>query len=99
LPKSFVCVGVTAAVSCDFVVPELGCSSFRWPVVLGAPVPEAAVEEHRDLRFGEDQVRSAGYASDRADVNPVTQAQRVRGGSERPLGAGVASSVRAHDRA
>jgi hypothetical protein len=51
--ESIVCVGVAESVVCDLVVPEFGCSTFRGPVVLGASVPEAAVEERRDLDDGE----------------------------------------------
>jgi hypothetical protein len=64
--------------------------------MLGASMPEAAVEEYRDLRLGEDQICGPAYVGDRPDINPIAQAERVHGGSERPLGAGVAPGVRSH---
>ena len=96
LAESFVGVGVAAAVARDLVVPESGCGALGWTVVLGASMPEAAVQEYRDLRLGEDYVSGPAYVGDRPDVNPVAQAESVHGRSERPLGAGVATRVRSH---
>jgi hypothetical protein len=81
LAEPFVGVSVTVAVAGDLVVPESGCGAFGWPVVLGASMPKAAVEEHCDLRLGEDQICGPAYVGDWADVNPIAQAERMNGGS------------------
>ena len=56
--KSIVGVLVTIPVPGDLLLPVLGVSR-SLGVMLGAAVPEAAVEEYRDALLGEDQVCSA----------------------------------------
>jgi hypothetical protein len=62
-------------------------------------VPEATVDEDRDPRLRERNVRSAPETRDRRVVDPEAQAAPVELAPERQLGSGVAASVGASSRA
>jgi len=64
--------------------------------VVGAAVPEAAVDEYRDAGTGEDDVSFAAQASDGPPVFVEPHAVAVEGGSEGHLRLGVPWSVRLH---
>lgn len=71
-------LGVALAVARDLLLPVVGMGLGRRSAVLGAAVPEAAVDEHGDLEACEDDVGPAAQIGERTDVDPVTQPMGVQ---------------------
>jgi hypothetical protein len=77
-----------------------------WPVpavgggpgvaVLGAAVPEAAVDVHRDPGRAEDDVGAAPQAREGLAVHAVAQAPRMQMPAQGELGGGVAGALELH---
>lgn len=92
------CRQVPTAVRFDFLCPVRLVR--RGPrAVVRAPVPEAAVNEHRDATGWEHHIRSHGPRARRPDrkVDSEPKARAMERGPQRALGPAVAPAVRAHD--
>ena len=61
LLKASVGVGIAGDIATDLGGPELSVSP-RWPVMLGAPMPEAAVDKHRHFDPGEHHIGRSAYS-------------------------------------
>ena len=98
-PSSFdeqlVGVGVPLPVASDFVGPERRVGP-RDGVMLGATVPETAVDEHSDLRTREHEVRPSIQSRDRAEVDAISQARSMGCAPDSELRLRVASAVPLH---
>ena len=84
-----------ARIPVDLVGPELRVGRGDG-VVLGAAVPEAPVEEDRDLRRREDEIGGATKPRQRPRRDTVAKTQAVDGRSQRQLGFGVPAAVGTH---
>ena len=71
-------LGVALTVAHDLLLPVVGMGLGRRSAVLGAAVPEAAVDEHRDLEACEDDVGPAAQVGKGAGVDPITQPMGVQ---------------------
>lgn len=95
LGEQAISLKVAFPVTDDLLSPVIGVR-LRHGVVLGAAMPEAAVEEDRDLCPGEHQVSGTADRRKRADGNSVPQAECVGGPSKSEFGPGVTSFVGLH---
>lgn len=95
--KPLVGVLIPATVRLDLLGPEGGVGGGDG-VVCGAPMPEAAIEEHRHPGSGEYEVGAAPDPAQRARRDAVAQAEGVYRGSKRELGLRVSTAVRSHTR-
>lgn len=93
--KEAVRFSVPLAVAAYLLSPERSVR-LRDRVMCGAPVPEAAVDENRDLGAREHEVCTTVQRRNRAEIDPVPKSRCVCSSSDRHLGLGVASSVRLH---
>ena len=71
---------------------------FRLGGVDRAPVPEAAVDEHEELRAREHDVGFASQTLDRGEVDAVAEASSVEFAAQGEFGAGIAASIGSHGR-
>ena len=76
-------------------LPVVGVRDRDRPV-LGAPVPEAPVDENGQAPPGEDDVRPAPLIAPRREIDAVPVAARVQKPADRHLGLGVPAPVRPH---
>ena len=76
-------------------LPVVGVRDRDRPV-LGAPVPEAPVDENGQAPPGEDDVRPAPLIAPRREIDAVPVAARVQEPADRHLGLGVPAPVRPH---
>src|SRR5258708_4927486 len=89
---------VALTVSADLLGPELRVPP-RWPVVVWAAVPVAAVDEDGEAGACEDDIRGAPHGRNWARRDAVPQSQSVEVRAKSQLGSGVAVSVASHCRA
>lgn len=68
LGQSFVGVSIASHVSIELLRPPL-CVSFGRGFVLGAAVPKAAIDEHRNFGGAEDDVGASPHPGQHAPVN------------------------------
>jgi hypothetical protein len=69
---------VACAVGGDLRRPVPDVRSGTWIAMLGAAVPKAPVDVHRDTNPAKDNVRSASQSRDRAPIHPVPQSHSVQ---------------------
>lgn len=94
--QSLVSVAIPVLVGCDLRQPVPAVGAVRAPTVLGAAVPEAAVDEDGHLGAGKDDVGLPSEVRQRASMDPVAKATPVELSAERQLRPGVASGEGAH---
>lgn len=75
--QSEVGVAIPIDVALDLFGPVPAVGSVLTLSVIGAPVPEAAIDEHRHLHLGEDDVGLAAECRDGPAVHEVAQAAPV----------------------
>jgi len=95
LDEQLVGVGVPLAIVSDLVGPERRVR-LRDRVMFWTAVPEAAVDEHGDLRAREYEVRPSVQSRDRTVVDAISQARRMCGAPDSELGLSVAPSISLH---
>jgi hypothetical protein len=90
-------VGVPVArdVAPQFLAPPLGVGP-RAGTVLGASVPEAAVDEDGDTRPTEDDVRSTAKLGDGAKIDSVSKAPSVQRTAKSQLRSSIAAGLPLH---
>jgi hypothetical protein len=86
---------VAFAVARDLRRPPAGVR-FESRRMSWAPVPEAAIEEHGDLRSPENEIGPTSPVRLRATVHQVAKTQPVNGGSEGQLPCGIAPRLPLH---
>lgn len=92
-------LAVSLPIGHDLRTPVRGIG-LRWSVVLGTPVPEAAIDEHRYPRPGENDVGAPTSVDHRrSEIDTVSQAARVQETSHGQLRRRVPTPVAAHRRA
>lgn len=96
--ESTVRVLVSLRVRGQLLPPVVGVVSGRGAVMVGAPVPEAAVDEDGDPQRGKGNVRSSPTIERQWIVHPVSKPGGVEESAYVKFWAGVSSRVRAHDR-
>lgn len=64
--------------------------------MLRTTVPEAAIDEHRDARCGENDVGFTALTQERSNINPISHAQGVQHRPDTKLRSCVLSPVRTH---
>jgi hypothetical protein len=93
-----VCLDVALPVALDLLRPVEGVRLGDC-VVVWTPVPEATVQEDRQVRCWEDHVGGPSYGLDGSTVNEVAQSTTVDGSTKREFGARIASAIAPHARA
>jgi hypothetical protein len=88
-------LSVTTNVSINFGNPIIDIAAWL-PIVLRAPVPEAAVDEHRDLCANEHHISRTANTGDWAPRNPITKAAPVQHRSESQLRLRVPAPISLH---
>ena len=94
--QALVGVEITVLVGFDLLRPVPAVGAMPTTAVLGAAMPEAAVDENGDLGTGEDDVGLSGKAWERAPVDAVAQPAPMKDTSERQLRSGVTSGEGTH---
>lgn len=79
----------------EFRFPVLGMRDRNHPV-LGASVPEAAVDEDGETSSGEDDVRPTALIAPGREIDAVPVSARVQELTNRQLGSGVPTPIRLH---
>ena len=88
-------VVVTLPVARDLRTPEAFIDLGR-AQMLGTAVPEAAIEEDRDLGAGEYDIGRTAQRRDRPGIHPVTQTESVYRRAQCTLWPGIATAVGLH---
>lgn len=89
---------ISLSVHRDLVRPEGGVAGRR-AVVIGAAMPEAAINEDGDLRAREEEISRRPDAGFGSRVHPIAEPRRVYEATNSHLWLGVGAPIRAHDRA
>ena len=97
-PEFNVVPAVASNVSRELGIPVVRVRS-RSDAVVGATVPEAAVDEDRGACGGEYDVRAAADSRLGTNTDPIPHTSLVEFGTEAYLGPRIRSLVALHDRA
>jgi hypothetical protein len=88
---------ITLSIPLDLRTPVRGVRAWR-RVVIWAPMPEAAVDEHSYTRAGEKQVRGPRQRGERSCGDPEPQPEPMRCAADRAFGSRIALAIPQHDR-
>lgn len=75
--KHAICVAIALHVLVQLAGPPLPVRGWR-SAMLGASMPEAPVDEHRDVCLGESDVSAPTYARDYRNVDAVSQPETMK---------------------
>lgn len=93
--ESAICIRVAGSVLLHLLRP-VGAVSDRHGVMLGAAVPETAVQENRDLGASEHQIGGATQTRHRASRHAIPQAERVYRTPQGQFGPSISTSIGLH---
>lgn len=80
------------AVLFNLLRPERSPNASRWTVVVGAAMPEAAVDQNHDSLSWKDDVSRATDICHRSNVDAVAQPRRVQNPPHGEFGCAVTTS-------
>ncbi len=88
-------LAITIHVALELDRPPRGVVG-RGGLVFGAPVPKAAVDKHRDLRAGEQDVCTSSRHARQSVIDPVSEPEPVEFATEEQFGLGVPCGLPRH---